>query len=64
MQKWEYACIRFRQDGLVISVNGKNVDSPSVHWFEYANELGSLGWELVTSAGDYGYILIFKHPKS
>lgn len=64
MQNWEYFYIRFRSDGLVYRVNRKNIDDPSVHWHEYANELGSQGWELVATSGELSMTLIFKRPKS
>jgi hypothetical protein len=64
MQKWEYAYIRFdTSSGVVRILNDKAIQT-TVHWLDYANEMGVTGWELVATSGKYGDVLIFKRPQS
>jgi hypothetical protein len=68
MEKWEYITITYNggkvyKNGEEISLlTGKYYDSPE--FFDYLNQLGDDGWELVTQYWTHDYNrLTFKCPK-
>jgi hypothetical protein len=74
MQKWEYLFVNMKRKGDVWfadTINGKPIDSNNtLLMYDYANQLGEDGWELVsapyTSDADNNPKprLIFKRPKA
>lgn len=68
MQTWEYIFVRVdmaRGTRRPRYVNGEQLQNwkQGVSISEYANELGSQGWELIGSSVA-GFELIFKRPKA
>lgn len=70
MQKWEYA-FAFVVGGKVVSVNGQKVGNIGIVFskgpscYDFANQLGDAGWEMVTTMvrGGITEYLVFKRPK-
>lgn len=64
MQRWEYLWVVIPN-----SLGKMKVAGEKVHAFEYVNQLGDEGWELVSveqgfpGSGLSDYILFFKRPK-
>jgi hypothetical protein len=65
MQKWEYLEVHVYYDGsgrkVSITVNGveKFYKVVASTWYDYLNQLGEEGWELVNREAPYHY---FKRP--
>lgn len=63
MQKWEYLIViadgPIRFNPRVFSVNGEKPNT-EIHFNEYLQEIGEVGWELTGTRPD---VYIFKRPK-
>lgn len=59
MQKWEYAFIDFKNFGDFREKFGTRFTQDPE---DFCNQIGAMGWELVTNYGVNGTQLIFKRP--
>ena len=60
MQTWEY-CFVHTDGGRAFHVNDQKLPKPYPNMFEYANDIGGKGWELV--AINENSVYIFKRPR-